>query len=223
MNKTIYRILFFILLLSPFATIKAQEKAMLIEQIEGKTIIRESFDRKDKLTGKQIFTVGNIIQSDEALIIDIKTELFDEALNLEATYTTSYECRPEDADVLLSVFAINPKKRKIKVSVNSGDFKKLYALTSDNMIHSMSLTMYVETGILNFLASKNNVDVANRVLIDENDNLKNTQKLNIKAYMIGIRIKTIKIDVTEYLTLSGLLQKQVFKEETGEYFTVSYK
>src|SRR5690625_2723064 len=319
MNKTIYRILFFILLLSPFATIKAQEKAMLIEQIEGKTIIRESFDRKDKLTGKQIFTVGNIIQSDEALIIDIKTELFDEALNLEATYTTSYECRPEDADVLLSVFAINPKKRKrseerrvgrerskarwardwssdvcssdlkdkltekqiftvgniiqsdealiidiktelfdealnleatyttsyecrpedadvllsvfainpkkrkIKVSVNSGDFKKLYALTSDNMIHSMSLTMYVETGILNFLGSKNNVDVANRVLIDENDNLKITQNLSIKAYLMGIRIKTIKFDVTEYLTLSGLLQKQVFKEETGEYFTVSYK
>ena len=83
--------------------------------------------------------------------------------------------------------------------------------------------MYVETGILNFLGSKNNVDVANRVLIDENDNLKITQNLSIKAYLMGIRIKTIKFDVTEYLTLSGLLQKQVFKEETGEYFTVSYK
>src|SRR5690625_5707955 len=144
MNKTIYRVFFFIQLLSAFATIKAQEKAMLIEQIEGKTIISESFDRKDKLTGKLIFTVGNINQIDEALIIDIKTELFDEALNLEATYTTSYECRPEDADVLLSVFALNPKKKKIKVSANSGDFKKLYALTSHNMIHSISVSVYLE-------------------------------------------------------------------------------
>src|SRR5690625_8039890 len=122
MNKTIYRILFFILLLSPFATIKAQEKAMLIEQIEGKTIIRESFDRKDKLTGKQIFTVGNISQSVEALIIDIKTELFDEVLNLEAIYTTSYKCLPEDADVLLSYFVINPKIRKNKLYVNTSDY-----------------------------------------------------------------------------------------------------
>src|SRR5690625_8030918 len=87
------------------------------------------------------------------------------------------------------------------------------------MIHSMSLTMYVETGILNFFGSKNDVDVANRVLIDENENLKITQNLSIKAYMMSIRIKTIKFDVTEYLTLSELLQKQVFKEENGEYYT----
>ena len=155
--------------------------------------------------------------------INIKTELYDEAQKLESTYTTNYECRPEDADVLLSVFAINPKKRKVRVSVKSGDFKKLYALAADEMIRSMSLTMYVETGILNFLGSKNNVDVTNRVLIKENNNLKITEKISIKAYLMGIQVRTINYDVTEYLTLSGLLQKQEFKQANGGYFTVSYK
>ncbi|HAP94376.1 MAG TPA: hypothetical protein DCP54_01210 [Chryseobacterium sp.] len=202
---------------------KAQDNAMLIEQIEGKKITRESFDKKGKLTGKQIFTAGKMARRGGTFFINIKTELYDEAQKLESTYTTNYECRPEDADVLLSVFAINPKKRKVRVSVKSGDFKKLYALAADEMIRSMSLTMYVETGILNFLGSKNNVDVTNRVLIKENNNLKITEKISIKAYLMGIQVRTINYDVTEYLTLSGLLQKQEFKQANGGYFTVSYK
>lgn len=36
MNKSIYVIVFLTLLLIPFASIKAQNKAMLIAQIEGK-------------------------------------------------------------------------------------------------------------------------------------------------------------------------------------------
>ena len=39
---------------------------------------------------------------------------------------------------------------------------------------------------------------------------------------MGIRVKTINYDVTEYLTLSGLLQKQVFRQSNGDYFTVTY-
>ena len=222
MNKSIYRILFFTLLLIPFVSMNAQDKAMLIEQIEGKKITRESFDKKGKLTGKQIFTAGKMTQRDGAFFIEIKTELYNEAQKLETTYTTSYECRPEDADVLLSVFAINPKKRKVRVSVKSGDFKKLYALGASDMVRNMSLTMYVESGILNFLGSKNNVDITNRSLTKENNSLKITEKISIKAYLMGIRVKTINYDVTEYLTLSGLLQKQVFRQTNGDYFTVSY-
>lgn len=142
---------------------------------------------------------------------------------MEGTYTTTYECRPEEVDALLSVFAINPQQNKVRVSVKSGDFKKLYALGANDMVRSLSLTMYVETGILNFLGSKNNVDITNRVLIKENNSVKITEKNSIKAYLMGIRVRTINYDVTEYLTLSGFLQKQVFKLTNGDYFTVRYK
>lgn len=222
MNKSIYGILFFSPLLIPFASMKAQDKAMLIEQIEGKMITRESFEKKGKFTGKQIFTVGKMTQSGKNFFLNINTKLYDETQKLESTYTTSYECRPEEADVLLSVFAMNPKKRKVRVSVKSGDFKKLYALGANDMVRNMSLTMYVETGILNFLGSKNNIEVTNRMLTKENNDLKITEKISIKAYLMGIRVRTITYNVTEYLTFSGLLQKQVFKQTNGDYFTVSY-
>ena len=222
MNKSIYGILFFFLLAIPFVLIKAQDKAMVIEQIEGKKINRESFDKKGKLIGKQIFTAGKITRRGQSSFVTIKTELYDEAQKLEATYTTTYECRPGEADVLLSVFAIIPKERKVRVSVKSGDFKKLYALKPNDIVRNMSLTMYVDTGILNFLGSKNNVEVINRVLVKENNNLKISEKISIKAYLMGVRVRTINYDVTEYLSLSGLLQKQLFKQEGGDYFTVTY-
>lgn len=222
MKKPFISIVFFYLLLLPIATLEAQDKAMLINQIEDKTVTRKSFDRKDKLTGKQIFTAGRITQSGENLFINIKTELYDEAQKLQATYTTSYECRMGEADVLLSVFAINPPKRKVRVSLKSGDLKKLYALRANDMVRNISLTMYVETGLLNFLGSKNNIDLTNRVLVKENNNLKITGKISIRAYLMGIRARTINYDVSEYLTLSGQLQKQVFKQSNGDYFTVTY-
>jgi hypothetical protein len=83
--------------------------------------------------------------------------------------------------------------------------------------------MYVETGILNFLGSKNKVEIINRKLTKENNYWKVTETINIKAYLMGIRIKTISYYVTEYLTVSGQLEKQIFKGDGGDYFTITYK
>lgn len=195
---------------------------MFIEQIAGKNIIRESFDDKGKLIGRQEFFAQNLKQTDKSFLVNINTKIYDDALKLKSTYTTAYRCKPGESDVLLSVFTINPKKQKISVSVSSGEFKKLYDLNSDEMLNSLKLTMYVETGILNFLGSKNKIGILNRKLIKENSYWKITEQIIIKAYLIGIRIKTITYNVTEYLTTYGVLEKQVFKQSNGGYFTITY-
>jgi len=205
------------------AALSAQDKEMFIEQIAGKTITRESFQSNGKLIGKQEFLAERLQQSGKDFTVNIGTKIYDEALTLKSSYTTAYRCKPGESDVLLSVFTVNPKKQKISVSVNSGDFKKLYDLNSYEMLNSINLTMYVETGILNFLGSKNKVEIADRQLTKENSYWKITEKITIKAYLLGIRIKTITYNVTEYLTTSGQLEKQVFKEPNGDYFTIIYK
>lgn len=208
-------------LLLPFAiTLSAQDKEMFIEQISGKTITRENFEN-GQLTGKQIFTAGKMGQSGGSFFVDINTKIYDESQKLESTYTTTYWCKPEESNVLLSVFTINPKKQKISVSVKSGDFKKLYDL--NYLLRSLSLTMYIESGILNFLGSKNNIDMTNRSITKENSGWKITENLTIKAYLLGVRIKTINYNVTEYLSGAGLLEKQIFKQSNGDYFTINYK
>lgn len=222
MSMIKYLILFCILII-PVAAVCAQDKEMFIEQIAGKTIIRESFKNNNKFLGKQEFIAEKLQQNGKDFKVNINTKIYDEALNLKSTYITAYQCKPGESDVLLSVFTVNPRKQKISVSVNSGDFKKLYDLNSYEMLNSINLTMYVETGILNFLGSKNKVEIADRQLTRENSYWKITEKITIKAYLLGIRIKTITYNVTEYLTTSGQLEKQVFKEPNGDYFTIIYK
>lgn len=218
-TKARHLILYCLLLL--FAnTLSAQGNEMFIEQISGKTITRENFEN-GQLTGKQIFTAGKMGQSGGNFYVNINTKMYDDAQKLESTYTTTYRCKPEESSVLLSVFTLNPKKQKISVSVKSGDFKKLYDL--NNLLSSLSLTMYIESGILNFLGSKNKIDMDSRSLIKENSSWKITEKLTIKAYLLGIRIKTINYNVTEYLTSAGLLEKQLFKQSNGYYFTINYR
>ncbi len=218
MTKIPYLIFYCLLLLS-VPILKAQDKDMFIEQIADKTITRENFVG-GKLTGKQVFTTENMGQSGGSFFVSINTKIYDEVLKLKYTYTTTYRCKPEESKVLLSVFTINPKNQKISVSVKSGDFKKLYDL--NDLLSSLSFTMYIESGILNFLGSKNNIDMTNRSLTKENGGWKIEEKLTIKAYLLGIRIKTINYNVAEYLTGEGLLKKQIFKQSNGDYFTIIY-
>lgn len=218
MNNLKY-ILFYCLPLLIASSLKAQDKEMFIEQIAGKTIIRENYE-SGRLTGKQVFTAEKMGQSGGSFFVNINAKIYDESQKLESTYTTAYRCKPAESNVLLSVFTLNPKKEKISVSVNSGDFKKLYDL--NDLLRSLSLTMYIESGILNFLGSKNKVEISGRSLAKENSGWKIIEKITIKAYLLGLRIKTIEYNVTEHLTASGQLEKQIFKETNGDYFTITY-
>jgi hypothetical protein len=201
----------------------AQGNEMFIEQIQGKTITRENFNSSGKLDSKQEFVAGKISQSGNTLRISIQAKFYDETNNLTSSYTTTYRCQAAESNVLLSVFAINPRKQKVKVSVTSRDFKNMYGLSTGEFPKTISLQMNIESGILNFLGSKNSVTIEDRSKSQNNNQIIIKSAMTIKAYLLGIRIKTIKYKVTEYLTTQGILQKQIFKENDGSYFTMDYK
>ncbi len=120
---------------------------------------------------------------------------------------------------LLSIRA----SQKIKVSVTSGDFKNIYGLSPGEFPKTISLKMNIESGILNFLGSKNSLTIDDRSKLQNNNQIIINSAMTIKAYLLGIRIKKIKYKVTEYLTMQGILQKQIFKEDDGSYFIMNYQ
>lgn len=216
-------LLFQFLLLFTVSTLSAQGNEMLIEQIQGKTITRENFSESGKLSSRQEFLVGKLQQSDKNYSISLQAKLYDEAGKLESTYSITYKCKPGESNVLLSVFTIKPRKQEISASVESGDFKNLYGLSPGEFSNTISLRMNIETGMLNFLGSKNNVTIKDRSKAENSNQITISSVMTIKAYLLGIKIKTIKYNVTEYLTTQGVLQKQIFKENDGSYFTMDYK
>jgi hypothetical protein len=55
---------------------------MLIEQVAGRQIIRENYDKDGKQTGKQIFQVGQLVKKQDEYNIEVLVELYDEKLKL---------------------------------------------------------------------------------------------------------------------------------------------
>lgn len=211
-----------LLLVLPYGAL-SQGNEMFIEQIQGKTIIRENFNSSGKLLSKQEFVAGKINQSGNSLRISIQTRLFDKANNLTTSYITTYQCQPDESNVLLSVFSIKPRKQKISVSVTSGEFKNMYGLSPGEFSKNISLKMNIESGILNFLGSKNYVTIGDRTKEENSNQIIISSAMTVKAYLLGIRFKTIRYRVTEYLTTSGILRRQIFKENNGSYFTMNYQ
>lgn len=206
------------------AIVSGQEKEMLIEQIAGKKIVRENFDKDGKRQGMQIFLTGELKQESETYTVQVVVELYDEDDQIDEKYTTTYRCNPQEFDVLLNVFPFtDPGNEKVKVDVTSEDFKQLYDLQSGGELKDIHLKMSIESGVLSFFGSKSLVTLKNRKQKSENGMITIRSKAIVEAYMMGLKIKTIKYSVEEYLTENLVLQRQKFTEDDGAYFTMTYE
>lgn len=196
---------------------------MFIEQIAKKRIVRENYDQNGDLQGKQIFLTGELEQQGKTYRIKVITELYDESGRLTEKYTTTYQCNPNEFDVLLNVFPFaDPRDAKITVDVTSKDFKQLYDLQRSPELRDIHLKMSIESGILSFFGSKSLITIKDRDKRTENGNLVIRSKAVIEAYMMGLKIKTINYSVEEYLTENFVLQRQKFIQDDGTYFTMEY-
>ncbi|MBN9351845.1 MAG: hypothetical protein J0H55_14285 [Chitinophagaceae bacterium] len=201
----------------------SQQNDMLIEQIAGRQIIRENFDKGGKLAGRQIFKVGQLIKKPDAHSIEIEVELYDKALKPEDKYVTTYVCKPAQSDVLVNVFPFAARnKKKISIKITSGEFKNLYAVSQGKFAQTISIIMTIESGVLNFLGSKNKVTIDGRSKTENDTGMIINSSITIQAYLLGIKFKTIKYKITEYLNKNGFLNKQVLNNSDGSYFVMNY-
>lgn len=201
-----------------------QGKEMFIEQIAGKKIVRKDFGKSGEQKGKQVFTIGELERKDNIYEVAVVVKFYDIENELEKKYTTSYKCNPYEFDVLVNVFPFSdPNDAKIKVDVTSKDFQQLYELNGQERLKDIHLKMSVESGVLNFFGSKNLVTLKDREKKMENGEIKVTSTVIIEAYLMGLKIKTIRYSVEEYLTWGFVLKQQTFKAKNGSYFTMNYK
>lgn len=203
------------------ANLVSAQDDMLIEQIAGKTIIRENFDKGNQLIDKQIFRISNIEKSSDSYSVEITTELYRKDGTLDEKYKTYYTCKPDQSSVIVMVFPLfAPKSKKIGIETQSSDFKDMYDLNSLNDIH---LKLSFDSGILNFFGSKNNIKIFNRKLATGTNTKTLNSQIDIKAYLLGIKVKTISYKVMEIFDENSNLISQEFRAKDGSYFTMSYK
>lgn len=194
---------------------------MFLEQIEGRTIIRENFNDKGVLLNKQLFEAGKITKKKDYYEIIVTTTLFDVNKIVKEKYITTYKCEPEKFSIVLFVFPFaNPKSKETEISSKSINFKELYNIEK---LENVDLEISFDSGLLNFFGSKSKIKIYNRKKEINNTSWSITSKISIKAYAFGIKVKQLNYYLTEKLDTNGLLTYQKFIENDGSYFTMEYK
>src|SRR5680860_532965 len=195
MNKT----LAYILIITFPYLVSGQE--MLIEQIAGKEVIRQSFNAAKELTSKQVFQVGQLQTKGNQLVVRLQVSLYDKDLKLTDQYITKYTCEPDKSDILLSVFPFARKgDAEYIIEASSSGFTKLYDFSPvTKKLEDLSLEMSVESGILSFFGSKNLLSLTERRLRKNENGYTLQSQMTIEAYLWGLKVKTIRYRITEKL------------------------
>ena len=217
--RTLYNLLTFIFILT--ANFVSAQNDMLIEQIAGKTILRENFGKTNQLIDKQIFRISNIKKSSNTYSVEVTTELYKKEGTLDEKYKTYYTCKPGQSSVIVMVFPFfAPESKKIGIETQSSDFKSMYDL---NSLKDIQLKLSFDSGILNFFGSKNNIKIFNRKLTTGRNTKTLNSQVDIRAYLLGIKVKTISYKVAEIFDENSNLISQEFRANDGSYFTLNYK
>lgn len=193
---------------------------MLIEQLSGRTVIRENFDSDGNIVSKQHFQIGEIQQSQGMYEIEINVELFNENGEFENKYSTFFQCDYDEVSIMVVIIPfLNPKSKKTIVNSKSANFVKLYNF--DNL-EDIEVEISFESGFLKVFGSKSIIRLYNRTFLSEAGKYEIQSKLSIKAYAFGLRVKNLDYEVVEIFENNNLLISQIFINSDGSYFSMRY-
>lgn len=197
---------------------------MLIRKLSGKEIQRLSYDKKGNLESKQVFLISKLDSSREALSVKMKVQVFNKKGKLANRYSSTYTCRPDKSDILLSVIPLSANKNtKYVVEANTNNFESLYNFSDKfTQLKDITIDVNVKSGVLGFLGSKSKITISNRKLIRKKQNYTIHSDLTVDAFFLGIIIKSVQYHVVENLSNDKSLLDQKFMNADGSYFKINY-
>ncbi|MBD98799.1 MAG: hypothetical protein CMO34_03065 [Verrucomicrobia bacterium] len=218
------------ILLSFFSTLLfAQEsKEMLILQMEGNNYLRESFDEAGKIIRKDLLKVGKLNESKDQLSVKVKVYNYGKSGNIEDSSETKYTCNPKDEKILMNIFpfAAFSSDKTVKVQLNSKFGLYPSPMKVDSTLDDIAFTVSIEGGTLGFFGTNSKGTISNRkvVVYDPTSNVYTLlSRITIKSFLFGLNFNTISYAVKEKIHSNKGVLQQVFKEPSGEYFTIKLK
>ncbi|MCR9065200.1 MAG: hypothetical protein NXI00_14605 [Cytophagales bacterium] len=194
------------------------QQNMLIEQIEGKTIIKNSYNEKGEFEGKQVMKVSRLVKKEGTLQVKINISSFDYSNKLTKTFVTNFKCKPSESSVLLMLIPLSDlNDSKTEIKSRSLEFKNIYNL---NDLKDITIELKIQSGLKGFLGSESTVTINSRSWDSLNKTLES--KLEISVFALGLRIRKIHYKVSEAFK-NETLAFQKFVSSDASYFTMTYQ
>lgn len=213
------------MLFSGHSLFAQQNRQMFMFQVDGNNYTKKSYDKKGKLKSSQIFKVGEVKKEKELHTMPLKVYSYDKNNKLKDSSETKYTCKPSAGEIFMNVFpfAEFSVNKTVKIELSSGNAFYPTTWQTGKEIADISFSLSLEGGVLGTFGTSSKIKIYNRK-ITAYDKLKNTYtltaKMQVKAYMFGLRMDTIEFTIEETVHPQKGIVKQYFKESTGEYFTI---
>lgn len=220
--------LFFLLITSTNYPLFAQQnKQMLMYQIDGNSYIKTSYDKNGNIKSTHLIKAGNLTSASGAYELKVSFYALDENGIAEDSAFTVLSCNPDDAEMLVNIIPLvtdNPGKTIRVVSLSGSESLYPEFSTRDSVQEDMSFKIEVEGGLWGFLGTTSVANIHGRkVEYNEADStiVTVTSKIELKAYLMRVRIKQMEYVVTEQLQNETGIIEQEYLSDSGERFTIT--
>lgn len=214
------------LFLNVCSTFSQDTQGMFVYQVDGNKYEKVSYDKKGKILNTQKIEAGIVQKKGSNYLLPVKIFSYDANGKLKDTYETNYICEPSENKLFMHVFPLSDKQKYTNVSVRLLSENDFYPIGKREMdaLPDISFSMDIQGGLLGFFGANSKINISERKIFNEEKEPKNyriNEKVEIKAYILGVKIRTINYTVTELFNpVIGIL-KQEFKESSGELFTIT--
>jgi len=214
------------LLLLPFFGHAQDDEGMLIFQIDGNRYYQKNYDGNNKLKSYQSIEVGSLKTSAEKVEAKLTVITYDANDNMKGASQTVITCDPKASEVMMGIFPFaggaTNKSLRIELPKNG----KLYPLDwkKKAALEDYTFQLNFEGGAAGFFGTKSSVSFTGRKVSQPSDGIfRIAGKMTLKAYVLGIKISTVKYDYSEDFEKGTGIVRQKFTEDNGNYFTVEIK
>ena len=198
------------------------EDGMLIFQVDGNRYMRKNFSKENELLSYQTIEIDTARSINGKIETKMTVITYEKDGTLKGAAQTNLLCTPESRQVLMGVFPFAGKKskRSMVVKMDNGailypkGWKKLKQL--DDFIFSLDF----KGGAVGFFGTKSKISIANRKVMVLENTFGVSGKISIKAYVLRVKVSTIKYNFFEEIDLQRGIIRQKFTEGNGDYFTV---
>ncbi|MCB0517369.1 MAG: hypothetical protein H6577_26665 [Lewinellaceae bacterium] len=214
------------LFLLPLLGLAQNEEGMLIYQIDGNRYYRKNYDENNKLISYQSIEVGSLKTSAEKVEAKLTVITYDANDNMKGASQTVITCDPKASEVMMGIFpfAGGATNKSLKIELPKDGTLYPKGWREKAALEDYTFQLNFEGGAAGFFGTESSVSFSGRKVSQPREGVfRIAGKMTLKAYVLGIKISTIKYDYSEDFEKNTGIVRQKFTEGNGNYFTVEIK
>lgn len=217
-----FALVFVFQLITSHSLIGQTENGMLIFQIDGNRYMRKNFNKENELQTYQTIEVGRTTSNNGNIETKMTVITYEKDGTLKDASQTNLICSPDLRQVLLGVFpfAGNKSKRSMIVKMNKGAILYPTDWTALEQLEDFIFSLNFKGGAVGFFGTKSEISITNRKVMPLEKTFGVSGEISIKAFVLGIKVSTIRYDFFEEIDVQRGIVQQKYTEDNGGYFTL---